>query len=280
MKNKFVTTTNNNLPLTVNITLTIFFLIVVRQIRKSIDQINYDLQYKKQNKEVMIALLNNQIQLKQKENELNKRIVQIEENEKLASFEKNYNDQKNAYMEKVIKEKETEIKALKKKKTIYMINISLMAICTILALLCVGYIGKILMGIFKSTPQRRTSSSDIPQENIDNSHMTTKQAIGTIDQGQLNLIADARWRTDSRNQPTSERLKSFGDTILYFIRQFFQYILILLGYVVIIVLLVLIFIDMTKPTKKQDTQTQTQIQEKEQENEGSQETQNTSVTEN
>ena len=34
MKNKFVTTTNNNLPLTVNITLTIFFLIVVRQLEK------------------------------------------------------------------------------------------------------------------------------------------------------------------------------------------------------------------------------------------------------
>ena len=206
----------------------------------------------------MIALLNNQIQLKQKENELNKRIVQIEENEKLASFEKNYNDQKNAYMEKVIKEKETEIKALKKKKTIYIINISLMAIGTILALLCVGYIGKILMGIFKSTPQQRTSDSDTPQQNIDidNTHMTTGQAVGTTEQKQLKLIAKARFRNDSRNQPTSERLNSLGNTIMYLIRQFFQFILILLGYVVIIGLLVLIFIDMTKPTKKQDTQIQ------------------------
>jgi len=160
MKN--ISSTSSNASFTLNMTLTIFFLILVRQIKQTIDEINHNLHNKNQNKGSVISLLNNQIRLKEVENELNKNYIEIEQNEQLNSFQKLYYDKEQVSFEQSIEEKQEKIKNLEKKKEIYIINFVLMVISILLSLVSLYFISKILMQIFK---QNNLSSQNLIQSN-------------------------------------------------------------------------------------------------------------------
>lgn len=198
MKNK--SAAYGNAPFTViNITLTIFFMILVQQIKQTVEQINKDLDYKNQNKGSFIALLNNQIKLKQQENQLKKNQIQIEQNEKLNSFQKLYYDEEKVSFEQSIEEKQEEINTLEKKKAIYIINSVLMVISILLCLVSLYFISKILMQIFK---QNNLSSQG---QNIRSSLVQQQDTASVV--SDLTIQSNDFVTVPGQNQPQQSLIK-------------------------------------------------------------------------